>query len=451
MRPSYFLLCSLLVPAAVGCSDSLPTPINTTPPPPVAVHILSGAAPVFAAYRDGFLDDTGQTLVPWKTLTPSTKIDFMASGPFTITLVCMLDSGNTILTWQASHAADADDTTKTILEPTIQSPCVGTPATTFAVTGTLAQPGSIHMGPAGNDVVNSSAGQQFSLQLPAGPSDVVVSSSNPDVKKALIQHGVMVSAAMDLGVVDVNGANATALTPVTMLFDNPPKAFDPATPTKNTETVQVEVQVVTKNNSGPGRVSTAPYDLTSPSLMFTELTMPAAALMAGDTQQATITGTNVVVKLASNGTDTVPTGVITKRSITKPFSLDGVTTAKTGFDLPTLISIPAWTTDSSKRLGVALPALPSLDTLTISTSGQAANNAGKIAKYQMEITSSYFAETSLAHPVFDTSITGFMPTWMIDFTKPYEREILSEHDTFTKNVFQGHEVSMYHQDVTPPQ
>jgi hypothetical protein len=184
--------------------------------------------------------------------------------------------------------------------------------------------------------------------------------------------------------------------------------------------------------------------------MVTEMSLPSAALVTGDVQQATITGRNVVQKLASNGTDTVPTGVITTRSITKPFALDGVTTAKTGFDLPTLISIPAWTTDSSNRLGVALPALPSLDTLTISTSGQAANNAGKNAVYQMEITANYFAETSLAHPVFDTSITGYMPTWMVDFTKTYQRSIVSEHDAFTKNVFQGHETSRFEQTVTPP-
>jgi hypothetical protein len=446
MRPSYFLLCSLLVPAAVGCSDSLPTATTVTPPPPVPVHILSGSQPLFAAYRDGFLDDTGQTLVPWKTLTPSTKIDFMASGPFTITLVCMLDSGNKILTWQASHAADADDTTKTVTEPTIQSPCVGAPAPTFAVTGHLAQPGSIHMGDVGNDVINSGAAQMFTLNVPAGTYDVVASSSDPNVKKTLIQRNVMVSAAQDLGSVDA--ATGSAWTPVTFLVDNAPKAFDPASPTKNTETVDVEVQVVTKNNNGPARVSVAPYDLTNTTLMVTEMSLPSAALATGDTQQATITGSNTVLKLASNGTDTVPTGVKTTRSITKPFALAGVTTAMTGFDLPTLISIPAWTMDSSQRLGVALPALPALDTLTISTTG--VNSAGINATYVMEITSSYFAETSLAHPVFDTSITGYMNSWMVDFGKPYQRDIVSEHDAFTKSVFQGHETSKYHQDVTPP-
>ncbi|HEX3764962.1 MAG TPA: hypothetical protein VHW23_39980 [Kofleriaceae bacterium] len=392
-------------------------------------------APVFAAYRDGFTDDSGK-LVAWKSLTPSTKIDFMAAGPFTVTVVCLLDSGNTILTWQALHAADADDTTKTVTEPTIQSPCSGPPAATVAVTGTLVEPGSIHIGDAGNDVVNTSPNQPFTLQVTPGTYDVIASSTDANVKKALIQRNVMVTAAVDRGAVDA--ATGTPLVALGLSLDNPPKAFDPATPTKNTETVQVEVQVVTKNNSGPGRVWVAPYDLTAKAV--TTMGIPNDQLTADDTQQGKFTGINMVPK----------TSIITTRSITKPFSVgDAVAKGTTGFGLPTLISIPAWTMDTTNRLGVALPALPALDALTISTSGTSATNAAKTAKYQMEITTNYLAETSLAHPVFDTSITGFSNDWTIDFSKAYSRDIVSEHDVITKNVFTGHETSSFHEDVNP--
>src|SRR5262249_30095279 len=97
-----------------------------------------------------------------------------------------------------------------------------------------------------------------------------------------------------------------------------------------------------------------------------------------------------------------------------------------------------------------LPALPALDDMTIQTSGTSTDGV-KTAMYEMHITQRYFSKTSLARPLFDTDIPGFMPAWKIDFTKAYSRDIDTEHDTFDDDDnFVDHESSSFHEDVNTP-
>src|SRR5215467_3478960 len=132
-----------------------------------------------------------------------------------------------------------------------------------------------------------------------------------------------------------------------------------------------------------------------------------------------------------------------------PFTMgDDVTTGKTQLTFPsrlaTLAVVPGWGFDN-ERLGVALPSLPALDTMTIATSGTSTDGV-KTAMYEMHITANYFSDTSLARPLFDTDITGFMPAWKIDFSKDYSRDIDTEHDTFDDDGnFVDHESSSFHE------
>src|SRR5436190_426187 len=79
------------------------------------VHIKSQVTPLLVAYRDGFTDKNGQP-VAWKMATPSTSVDFMISGAYSVAVVCMVNGAP--LTWEAFHTVD-DDTSDTVKEPTL--------------------------------------------------------------------------------------------------------------------------------------------------------------------------------------------------------------------------------------------------------------------------------------------------------------------------------------------
>jgi hypothetical protein len=446
MRPSYFLVCALLSPAAIGCSDSLPPPPVVEDPTPTPVHIRSGITPLLVAYRDGFTDSTTLQPVPWKTATaPDLKsVDLMVKGAYSVAVVCMVD-GNTVLTWQAFHTVD-DDTTKAMPEPTLQTPCNAAPPAHFAIKGTLTHAGFAHLGDA--ETALTAAGGPFNLQVTAGTFDFVAAqtdAADPAMNKILITRNVMVTAADDRGPVDASTGGA-AMAPITPGLDNAPPAPDPDHPKANTEVVTAEVTIQTKNNDTPAFVSSATFNLdktVNKAKTVTAFGVADAGLVAGDAQFITFTGTNNI-----DGST-----ISTTRSITKPFKAgDDTATGKpgAGSSLPSLLATanvsPGWDFDKN-RLGVALPALPALDDLTITTSGFGPTSN---VRYEINITASYFQTTALARPVFDTDIPSFQAGWKIDFNREYTREIKTEHDVFSKGVFIDHEESSSKETLNSP-
>lgn len=424
------MICALLLPAVIGCSDSIPAPPNVTPTQPTNVHVNSQTTPLLVAYRDGF-DTSGQPLA-WTMATGDLKmVTFSAHDAYSVAVVCQVDA-NTVLTWQAFHTVD-DDTSDTVKEPTLQTPCNAAPPARNQVTGTLVQAGFAHLDDA--DFQSSSPAASITLEVPDGTFDLVASTDLADasMNKTLIRRNVMISSSNSssllLGVVDASTGSAQVA--LSLSLNNPPD------PKKSTETVEATVDVTTKNNAGPGRVSHAQYDLKNQEINI--FALPNAALTSDDTQNATFIGSD----------HPKPT-VMTTRSITKPFSVgDDTATGMSGFTLPAKISIPSWGFDQN-RLSVALPALPALDDLTIETAGTSSTDATKNAKYMINITKNYFTDTTLARPVFDTNITGFQPAWKIDFTKQYSRQITSERDVFDMGVFVDHETSQFAEDVNAP-
>jgi hypothetical protein len=389
---------------------------------------MSDVAPVLVAYRDGFTDDKG-VLIPWKSLTPSTSVQFMAEGAYSVTVVCII--GNQVMTWQASHTVD-DDKASDTADPMLQTPCSNAP-TTSAVTGTQLQAGTVHLDDDGTPE-SSTANSQFSLSVANGTHDLI--ASDPTDKKALIQRNIVINGAKDLGVVDA--ATGLALTSVTLTLDNPPKAPDPTNPDDtHTETVEAQVSVTTKNNSGAGEVFFGGYDLVNKKV--SAFAYPNAMLTADDAQSATFVGKNQPKK----------TTITTTRSQTRPLD-DKAASGMTTFQLPALISIPGWGSDpGDDRLSVALPALPALDDLTISTFGPSTDGT-KTAVYMINITAEYFQDTGLARPVFDTSVPSFQAAWKVDFSKHYTRTITAEHDVVSKNAVIGHETSKFSEEVNAP-
>lgn len=440
MRPSYSLVCALLAPAVIGCSDSIPSP----PPPPVVtptpVHILSDVQPTLVAYRNGFVDDKGN-LVPWTSATPSKSVTLMIDGVYSVAVVCTV--GNDVVIWQASHTVD-DDRADDKSDPMLQTPCT-MPAARNAVTGTLVKAGTVHI----DDVSTAEldAASQFTLQVASGTFDVI--ASDPGDMKALIQRDVAISGAKDLGAIDA--ATGVALTPVAKLtLDNPPKAPDPTDPMDpNTETVEAKVLVATKNNSTPGEVFFAPFNLTTKKV--SAFAYPSAMLAADDAQSAAFIGHNTfTVPDIADTTTTDPmkqrqTTVTTTRSQTRPLT-DAAASGMTTFQLPALIKTPGWGVDAQNRLSVALPALPALDDLTVSTSGT--STGGTPVTYQVHVTATFFQRAALARPVFDTALPSFPSGSQIDFTKAYSRDIVSQHDVVSKGNVVGHETSEFHQEVS---
>src|SRR5690349_20924043 len=137
MRPSYFLVCALLAPAAIGCSDSIPVQPMGTPPTPTTIHIKSANTPLLIAYRDGFTDKNLKP-VPWTVVTPPSKmVDIMVLGAYSVAVVCNIGT-DTVLTWQTLRAVE-DDKTKTVPDPTLETPCHDGP-TLSTITGTASGP-----------------------------------------------------------------------------------------------------------------------------------------------------------------------------------------------------------------------------------------------------------------------------------------------------------------------
>jgi len=383
------------------------------------------------AYRDGF--DTAGNPVGWTVVTTGDlkAVTFMAHDAYSVTVVC--DTGRGILTWQSLRAV-ADDVTDTVKEPVIDTPCTSAPPVRRQVTGTFTQGGSVQLDDA--DAKPTSASPDFTLSVPDGTFDLVASTdlADPAMNQTLIRRGVTVSStSTTVGTVDASGGLAQAA--LSLSLDNPPSDD----PMKSTEIVTATVDVKTKPNATPARVSQATYNLTDKAIKLYGL--PSAMLLPTDTQSATFSGSD-------NPKDPNKiTTIATNRSITKPFVIgDDTETGKAGFSLPSKIAIPGWRMDAG-RLSVALPTLPTLDTVSIVTSQQSGANT---TTYEIDITQGYFDSTALARPVFDTSITGFKPEWKINFNLGYDREVTTEHDTFDDGVFVSHETSQFFENVPAP-
>ncbi len=387
--------------------------------------------PLLVAYQDGFTDANNQP-VPWKMVTASTSVDFTVGDAYSVAVVCMVKGR--ILTWQASRTVE-DDTSDTVKEVTLNTPCNAAP-TLRTVTGKTVQDANVHLGDADAGATHDAT---FTLQVVDGTYDLIATTKNadPSTNTTLIQRNVMIS-----GDTTLNGGNgidvSTGMTqvPLGIALSSPPD------PTKSTETVSATVDVTTKNNSGSATVSAADYDLKNKTIKI--FALPNAALNSGDTQTATFTGTDNPLDANKKPIKTITFS----RAITMPFSIGDMTaTGMNAFSLPAAIKIPDWGFDKN-RLSVALPALPALDDITITTSGKTTDGTG--ADYEIDITEGYFNTTALARPVFDTDLPGFQATWKIDFTQQYQRQITSERDVFNKGVFVDHETSTFSETVNAP-
>jgi len=214
--------------------------------------------------------------------------------------------------------------------------------------------------------------------------------------------------------------------------------------------VLAQIEVLTKNNSAPATVFTADFNLdlkVNKDQVVTVFGIPDSALTKDDTQNIKFIGTNPLAD----------TKITTTRSVTMPFTMgDDVTKGATALAFPSRLATasvsPGWGLDTTNRLSVALPSLPALDDLTIETSGTSTDGT-KTALYELHITAGYLNDTTLARPLLDTDITGFLPAWKINFKKAYSRQITTQHDTFDDDGnFVDHETSVFQEDVdaTPP-
>lgn len=427
MRPSYFLICALLSPAVIGCSDSLPPAPNVMPTPPTAVHITSGVTPLLIAYRDGF--DTATKPVAWTVAPPSTMVTFMAHDMYSVAVVCAVDA-TTVLTWQTLRTV-GDDVTDTVKEPVVTTPCQPAGPTPSTITGTAPGTGFVHVD--GDD--QPTPPSAFTLHAVNGTYDFVVSDTT--AKKALITRNFVVNGATDAGAA-ANASGGMALVSLTPSLSNPPSV-------KGTETVLAQVEVLTKNNSSPARVFTAPFNLdtkVNKDQTVSVFGIPDAVLTKDDTQNIKFIGTNSIAE----------TKITTTRSVAMPFAMgDVVAKGTTSLALPARLATatvsPGWGVDTTNRLSVALPSLPALDDMTIETSGSPMTGT-KTALYEMHITAGYLNATKLARPLFDTTIMGFLSDWTINFKKAYSRQITTEHDAFDDNGnFVDHETSASLEDV----
>jgi len=402
-------------------------------PPAKPVHIKSGIVPKLIAYRDGFVDATSLQPVAWKIATPALSTDIMVRGSYSVAVVCQLDA-NTVLTWQGFHTLD--ETPEDKQPGTVETGCQ-LPPTLPVVTGALTQSGRVHIGDADAQTTGATNPFPFTLQVAMGTYELVATTANadPSTNKTLIQGDIMVPAAGGaIGTFDV--ANGAAHMPITALaLSNPPD------PEKSTEKITASIEVATKSNTA-ATISSAEYDLTAEKdeTKVTVYALAKAAIPAGATQFVTFTGR----KLPK---DAMVPQITTTRSISKPLTVgDDTSTGKALTGLPGGITIPAWGMDKT-RLTVALPSLPALDDLTLEARGKAAGAPATSVRYMINITADYLNATTLARPVFDTDITGFDPTWKIDFNQAYSRTITSQHDTVSMGKLVSHESAQFDEQV----
>ena len=409
------------------------------------VHVTSDDVPAFMAFRDGFTD------AMWTPVAAGKAVDITVHGAYSLTVVCN-EPGGGFLMWQASHTTD-DDIPGKDMPPVVATPC-SPPADLHTVTGNLAKAGKVHLGDSLRTV--DTDGGQFSFSMPDG--DYYLTAADSGNTKAVVQAIKVDGADVTLAAAVDVAATGVALTAIKLEVDNAPPPPDPK---KTTNESVIGTVAVNPKGGASSPIFSGLLDLGTPDAptktkAMGAFSIPDAALTAagGGSQTAMALGIRNRHDINTDGSPR-DVAVTIARSLTKPFKMgDDVTKGilGNGLSLPTAISIPASNFDKS-RLAVALPTLPALDDLTMTATGTSTATTGaKAVTYQLNITDAYFGATLLAHPVFDTAITGFKPEWLIDFSQEYTVGIVSQHDVVSKNVVIGHETSSFFEDVTtdPP-
>lgn len=344
-----------------GCDDA------ESPGEPVTVEIAADKAPALVAFRDG-LDGN------WQAATMKTPTSFEAEvhGPYVITVACEDPALGNFMISQIARTPDD--------EHSITLSCDLAAPSTHAVTGHMAQAGTIQMG---NEIaISDTPDWDFALAVPAGTYDLMARTADRVVLRRAI------AVADDVALTSTIDAlqEGTALTDV---------AFS-------------------ATNAAPAEALTASVDLEQPAPLapFEVYQGPlAAAKVVPDSALAATDKQTAAVRATTDGG---------YRSLRRPFRAGG----DTAYKLPAPLTGVAWE-QAGGKLAVSWGTLPAFDSLIVSVSGGA--DPAKIHSHNLKLSPRFVEATGLTRVDIDTEIAGYKPAWKIDFAGAYSRELFVQH------------------------
>ncbi len=367
--------------AAAACNnsnkahpDSFVPPIDAAPdsytPGPNIVDLTVYGSPTVVQYRDG--------KGPW--LTPSAD----SSGTYEMHITDDYIAVAVCTSTGLAGDFDAEEFAATYADGPMQTiECgdggTGVVQTTYAVTGTMTQAGSITLG---DSATSSTPDWDFTLNAAAGTYDMIAL----DTTHIDISRGIAITADKALGTVDVDAAG-TALVSKTLTL----------TGATGTDTYFTELFLITDRDAG--------FASLSGSNSATVTTVPADLLQAGQdflSLYAEVSSTDGSYRSVNeNWDDTTLTFVL-------PPNLPGAGVSVTGG-----VPVATWTT---------LPTTATSVELAIYGSGQSAQSQ------TINVTPSWLTATHATTLKFDTSAPMYTSEWMVDGTTGYYDFGVSDSD-----------------------
>jgi hypothetical protein len=254
------------------------------------------------------------------------------------------------------------------------------------VTGTMAQPGQIMIGPGGEGFFGGSGPWNFEIDIPDGDYALFAATADQmEVRRHVVVHGdTAVAPQIDLAVEGTTLASA---------------AF---TATNATASEALIASVL----AGPVEPATLSLELYHGAVTAARIA-PPSVLSVEDMQ-------TVSVQAADHDSH---------RALRRPFQIGG----DTAYTLPDPLGAVQWTVDSG-QLSVAWGATPPGAYLFATTIGF----GDRVAAYTLGASESFLAATKLTGMTFATDLPGYHDAWKIDFDGRYRREI--DFQSFADNV-----------------
>ncbi|MGN6111364.1 MAG: hypothetical protein ACTHU0_40080 [Kofleriaceae bacterium] len=333
--------CVGLLGLAAACGDGTePLTIRVTITNPALVGVLDEAAGA------------------WQVLPTTPGVhEATVGGPYRLTRVC--DDGNFAYAYQ---------TARSLADPLeIDLSCGGGAAAPHQITGTMVQPGAVHLG------FRSSSGAAtnwpFGIRAAAGTVDLVAVSD----AAIAIRRDLAIQGALDLGAIDVaQEGEALVATPVTASAAGPGEQLNALVSLSTGPTLDVFVY--------HGALATAHR-------------APDSILRAGDQQTLEVSAS------ATSGRS------MTYRSLTRDLPGTGAQ-----FTLPDPLGAPRFAIEGT-QLVASWDALPPHDKVGLRI---APFGAPVRAQQLVEATAAYVSELGATHLAFDASTPGFDAAWLVD-------------------------------------
>jgi hypothetical protein len=358
--------------AACGAPRPGPDPVGDA----VTITITSDQAPELVAFQDGISG-------AWQPATRKTATTFEAAvhGPYIVTIVCKDPRTSGVLTWQDARTPEDG--------PELSQPCYFAHQGAHAVTGHMVQAGFVQVG--SSPTRSSAPDWNFAVAVDSGMYDLIATTADRiAVRRGLLVNGDMaVTPSVDVA------QEGTALVDV---------AFT-ATNAERNEELTASVGLLNATTPAvPARIYLGP--------IATAKAAPDAALAATDTQSVSVRATAGAVNAP----------ITTLRALRRTFRIGG----NTVFAFPKPFVGVTWTVEHGD-LALRWTALPDFELFDISTyAGSGASASPQGPDHTLNVSRSFVEALDEPRLTLDTDIPGFQPSWRVDLTRSYRRDLFAQ-------------------------